>query len=228
MMQKREEVTYMKFKTKLLSTMTLAFMFSGCLSINMADTGMFDDLNDVKAHLAQGDDIDFQDEDGSTALMNSVLFGNVDNVKYLLEKGANINLKDKIGDTAFFELFIFDNPHDKEILDLLLAKGVNINQKDEDGGTALTEAMSFSLDKHVGMFLDKGADITILNKDGESPLSEICYVSKFEKAKKLIDTLVSKGVDLNLKDAEGDTLAAYTDCTENNELFTYLKSKGLK
>ena len=218
----------MKFKTKLLSTLTLSFFFSGCLSLNMADTGMFDDLSDVKAHLANGDNINFQDEDGATALMNSVLFGNVDNVRYLLQKGANLDLKDKNGDNAFFELFLFDKPHDREILELLLAKGVNINQKNEDGETALAEAISWGLDKHTEMLLDKGADITILNNKGESPLSEICYITKIDEAKKVIDALVRKGVDLNLKDAEGDTLSSYTDCVENKELFAYLKAKGLK
>ena len=218
----------MTVKLKLLSAMTLALLFSGCLSINMADTGMFDDLGDVKAHLAKGEDINFQDEDGTTALMNSVLFGNIDNVKYLLEKGANLELKNNDGDTAFFELFIFDKPHDKEILDLLLAKGVNINEKDEDGETALAEAISFGLDKHVKMLLDKGADITLLNKEGESPLYGICLLYRFEKAKKVIDALVSKGIDLNLKDAEGDTLSAYTNCQDNEKVFSYLKSKGLK
>ena len=215
----------MKFKIKLLSAITLV---SGCLSLNMADTGMFDDLNDVKAHLAKGEDINFQDEDGSSALMNSVLFGNVENVKYLLEKGANIELKDNSGSTAFFELFIFDKPHDQEIFDLLLAEGVNINQKDEEGETALASAISFGLGKHVEMLLDKGADITILNNDGESPLSELCVLLNFKKSKKVIDALLKKGVDLNLKDAEGNTISSYGNCQNNKESFTYLKSKGLK
>ena len=218
----------MKFKTKLLSTIILPFFFSGCLSTNMADTGMFDDLNDVKSHISQGDNIDFQDEDGYSALMYSVLFGHVKNVKYLLEKGANIELKNSNGDTAFFQLFMFDKPHDREILDLFLAKGININQKNEDGQTVLAQAISSGLDRHVEMLLDKGADVTILDNDGDSPLNEICYLVNFEKAKRVIDTLVKKGVDLNLKDSEGNTLSSNGDCQNNEKLFNYLKSKGLK
>jgi ankyrin repeat protein len=218
----------MKFKIKLLSVTTLAFMFSGCLSLNMADTGMFDDLYDIKAHLSKGEDINFQDEDGSSALMNSVLFGHLDNVKYLLKKGANLELQDNSGSRAFFKLFLFDEPNDQEILDLLLAKGVNVNQKDEDGATALFSAISYGLDKHVEMLLDKGADITILNSDGRSPLSGLCLLFNFKKSKRVIDSLVKKGVDLNLKDAKGKTISSYGNCQNNKESFPYLKSKGLK
>ena len=80
----------MIFKKLLFSSVAMATLFSGCLSLNMADTGMFDDLADIKSHLAKGDDINFQDEDGTTALINSVFFGNLENVKYLL---ANITMR---------------------------------------------------------------------------------------------------------------------------------------
>jgi len=213
---------------KLAFSSVVATLFSGCLSINMADTGMFNDLGDLKAHLAEGDDINFQDKDGDTALINSALFGNLNNVKYLLDHGAKLDIRNNNGDNAFLSLFLFDKSHDKEILDLLLAKGVNINQKNSDGETALFLAISYGLDKHVAMLLEKGADITILNNEGESPLSEICLLFKFKKAKRVIDTLIEKGVDLNLKDAEGDTISSYVDCQEDKKLFSYLKSKGLK
>ena len=218
----------MTLKKLVLSSVVVASLFSGCLSINMADTGMFNDIGDIKAHLAEGDDINFQDKDGDTALINSALFGNVENVKYLLDHGAKLEIRDNNGDNAFLSLFIFNNANDKEIFDLFMAKGVDVNQKNKDGETALSYALSNGFDKHTRMLLEKGAKLDLHDNDGGSVLSNLCLCFKFEKSKKVVDVLVEKGVDLNIKDEDGDTLSSEGMCDMNEKLLAYLKSKGLK
>jgi len=218
----------MIFTKQLLTTLALSTLFSACTPLNIADTGMFDDLSDLKSHVVKGEDINFQDKNGETALINSVLFGNFENVKYLLDNGARVDIKNSDGENAFFNLFIFDKPEDKKIFDLLMAKGVDVNEKNKYGATALSYALGSGLAKHVAMLLDKGANININDAEGDSILSEICTIDSIEKSKAVVDVLVAKNIDLNLKDSEGYTLSDYNICAEDKELFAYLKAKGLK
>jgi len=97
-------------------------------------------------------------------------------------------------------------------------------QKNKDGETALSYALSNGFDKHTRMLLDKGAKVDLHDNDGGSVLSNLCLCFKFEKSKKVVDVLVEKGVDLNIKDEDGDTLSSEGMCDMNEKLLAYLKS----
>jgi hypothetical protein len=50
--------------------------------------------------LAHGADLNAQDENGNTALMNSLNYGRYENAKFLLEAGADVTIKNHKGQTA--------------------------------------------------------------------------------------------------------------------------------
>jgi ankyrin repeat protein len=58
------------------------------------------DIQDIVQILADGYDVNFQNECGETLLMRASSNGNLDAIALLLENGANINLIDMEGDSA--------------------------------------------------------------------------------------------------------------------------------
>ncbi len=85
-------------------------------------------LDEVEDQLKQGVDIDAQDSNGETALVEAAQQGNVDIVKLLLEKGAKIEGAERGGWNAL--ILACQNGH-LEISRLLLDKGANVNAANE-------------------------------------------------------------------------------------------------
>ncbi len=57
-------------------------------------------LKEVQQYIADGVDVNYQNEDGDTALINASQYGHFKIVKFLVEQGANINIKNINDNTA--------------------------------------------------------------------------------------------------------------------------------
>jgi ankyrin repeat protein len=191
-------VTLIWLSLYLLSTMTLA----GCGEFNISDAGMFDDVNDLQARVAQGEDINFQDMYGDTPLINSVFFGNLENVQYLLENGANVQLKNYDGNNSILVWPILDKDDDEAILKLLLQYGANINEKDSANETPLHIAILFGRNKHVSMLVDNGVDVNVKGVNGMTPVAYVMESKVSENSISMLQKLIDGGADLNIKDIE--------------------------
>ena len=77
--------------------------------------------------------------------------------------------------------------------------GVDPNTQDEFGYNPLAAAVSYQHVALVNYLLDKGANVNLLDSDGESP---IFYCESREMA----EILVQHGADLHVKNLEGQTL----------------------
>jgi hypothetical protein len=95
-----------------------------------------DAIQDVKADLAAGANVNAQDEHGWTALMFAVLRSDVDLVRLLLQHGADVNLKTNEGNTALTEAY----GEPLEMFRLLLDHGADVNVM-AGGETPLQSAM---------------------------------------------------------------------------------------
>ncbi|MBA3537547.1 MAG: ankyrin repeat domain-containing protein [Tatlockia sp.] len=140
-------------------------------------------LQQIEEYLALGAEIDYQNLDGSTALMISVEAHNVLIVEYLLKNGANPFLKNKYGKTAkflssrndeFFQLlkgyeFLFAAIEDNHFMmnALLKADKSIIDFQGKDGYTALLIATELGAQETIEFLLEQGADAAITCDDGK-------------------------------------------------------------
>jgi cytohesin len=169
----------------------------------------------VRALLEHGASVDHRDDQGSTALHHPANMGFLEACGALLEAGADPNAQDSYGNTPLY--FAVRQGH-TEVAELLLAAGADPNIQDEEGNTPLhcaarrhgvaypergapkqaprgeervTPAQparirdGFEL---VGLLLDSGADPTIRNGHGQTPM----------------DLAVSSRVEAVLKEAASD------------------------
>ena len=104
-------------------------------------------LDDVRAELARGGDVNSKDSFGSTALMHAVWKGHNSIVKLLLEQpSVKVNEKNNRGATALHRAAWGNNAQGARML--LLHPGFNsANSTDKDGETALMLAVIIRKDK---------------------------------------------------------------------------------
>ena len=143
------------------------------------------EYNDIEAiQVALGkSDINYVDEEGSTALMWASYYNNPEIVKLLLSSGAHINHIDNNGYNALLWAVIKNN---SEIIKLLLRSGgANINHAGEDGDTALIKAAIYNNPEMVKLLLRNGADINHINNDGETAL-KMATANKYKNIKNII------------------------------------------
>ncbi len=144
----------------------------------------------------------------------------VEAVRLLLEKGADPNLWEKTPPliTATYSV----RP---DVVKLLLERGAQINaQEKEKGKTALMEAVDggASKDAIVKILLDKGADIKITSKSGNTVLGLACRAGRVQAARLLLD----KGANINVKRQGGWTPLHDAADTGSIEMVELLLQRG--
>jgi ankyrin repeat protein len=149
-------------------------------------------LEEVKALLDQGANVNAADKTGTTALMLAAKQGNSDIVNTLLAKGANINATDNYGRTALkvaakstyseientlkvrkatAELMLAVKNGDLNKVNTLLADRVaDVNVADKTGTTALMLAAKQGNSDIVNALLDRGANIDAADYRGRTAL----------------------------------------------------------
>jgi ankyrin repeat protein len=94
-------------------------------------------LSLMRKMIRYGPDINVQDQDGKTVLMEAARFGETAVARFLLQHGANVNVHDNEGRTAL--MFAASEGHTRMVR-LLVDKGANTTVCATDGSTALTLA----------------------------------------------------------------------------------------
>ncbi len=127
-----------------------------------------------------------------TALHYAAGHGSLSMINALLKHGANINLADKTGATPLIVACSStvvrwqESPHSVAILPLLAA-GADLNTRDKGGCTALHNAVEPLLNiPLVELLLEKGADPTVADKDGVTPIAKARLLG-FEEIAKILE-----------------------------------------
>ena len=165
-----------------------------------------------------------------TPLHGASFYGPLELVKLLVSNGADVNAVDDDGATPLQNAA---RKNELEIAKFLLQQGASktINQiyktkegsSSEDGKTALFNAVSADMAK---LLIDNGAQISVVNKAGESVLLNALN----KRNPELIKVFLENGAEVNKQDEKGITalLAAVRDSwyTNNTETVKLLLDKG--
>ncbi len=178
-------------------------------------------------------DVNFQLNDGSTALIHASKNGYSDVVRTLLNhEGVDVNIKNKYGSTAVrFARYEQKTNCDKDMYDyfddekddvvyeevvraLLIHGGSDVTIQNNDGDTALIDASRRGhLDVVRALLNQEGVEVNIKDTDGNIPIILASYCGHLEVVREL---LRNKGIDVNIKDNDGNT--ALIDASRNGNL----------
>ncbi len=149
----------------------------------------WDDIEIIAYLLAKGEDINGQDTQGVTPLLNACWYRKEQAALFLIEKGADIHAKDTDGRTALH--WSVENGLLK-VIELLLKKGAVINMKDNEGNTPLHLIYLVwkwgpsCKNEVVKLLMKNGADFYAEDKKGITPfdLKEFQLSAKNKRNKK--------------------------------------------
>ncbi len=118
--------------------------------------GKYDSDDNVEKLKSTGYDVNSQDKNGRTGLMEACRHGNIKFVHYLLENKALPDLIDNDGRTALMEASEYGYI---DIVNQLLQNRADVNIKSQDGSTALSLALKKGYKKIIDMLIQAGAII---------------------------------------------------------------------
>lgn len=208
--------------------------------------------------LKNGSKVDIQDSHGYTALTFAAAAGQQNTKVYdlLIQKGADIK-KDLNHDGANALLIAIANDKDFALTDYFVSKGLDLNSKDATGNTAFNYAAKSGNIELMNKLIQKGVKYndnamimaaqggrgtsnslevfkyleglkikpTAIGTNGENALY---YIARKPKQEEIINYFISKGVDINLADKEGNS-AFMVAAGSNRDLPTLeLLSKSVK
>jgi len=123
----------------------------------------------VTQHLNAGVDVNAQNTDGETPLLEATYGGHKNIVELLISKGADVNMKDDLGFTPV--QWAAREGH-KEIVELLISKGANLNARDRlIGATTLHYAAVNGHKEIVKILIKNAADFNSKDMAGQTPLN---------------------------------------------------------
>ena len=127
----------------------------------------------VKALIQEGANINIQDNHFDNVILNSGANGNLKIVRLAIKAGADMTITNRFGGTALIPAA--DRGHVDVVKELLTTSDVDVNHINRLHWTALLEAVILGDggEKHqeiVQLLVDHGADLTIGDENGITPL----------------------------------------------------------
>jgi ankyrin repeat protein len=174
-----------------------------------------DDPAVLKFLLASGLDATSKNNDGQSAITLAAHSGMSKNIQALLDAGATFDLEQQELDELLMQNV---NGADLDTIRLLLKAGASPNAK-EDDETALMRATEYGKPEALKILIDAGADLNATDDDGWTALM---YANDVDKIKILIDA----GADMKVKSKDGKTALALAIENQQEEVATFLKSRG--
>lgn len=177
----------------------------------------------IKKMIAQGVDIEAENEDGETALYLACDWEKPEVVSLLLKAGANINIKGKYKDSLFYEACESGN---EDIVSMLVKAGADVNSKNRYKNPALFAACENGNSEIVSLLIKAGANINLRNEDGETALGRFCKNEDIEDTE-IVSVLIDAGAEVNIADSNGVTpLMAVMRNSGNKETLKLLLDAG--
>lgn len=164
--------------------------------------------------------LDAKDNEGNTLLHVACLNGKKNVVDFLISHDVDVNAKNNRGNPALHFAALGGSA---DIVEILLENGAEINAQDNRGFSALRFAVFRGFKDVVSLLVDKGADVNEQNTEwGGSLLHTACISNRIN----LIETLIAKGIDVQIMNDEGLTPLHLASNHGQNELCELLIGKG--
>ena len=165
-------------------------------------------------------DINYQNEQGNTALMLASEGGQYHVVKLLLlHKDLNINIQNKYGWIALMFASCYEN---HQVVELLLSKNPDINIQNINGWTALMLASANGHHQVVKLLLSKHPNINIQDNDGVTAL----IFASANGNHQVVKLLLSKDPDINIQNNNGWTALMYASHYGQHQVVELLLNKN--
>lgn len=172
-------------------------------------------LKAIQQAMDDGADINFQGEDGQTALMRAILNQKEKVFYWLLENKADVNLFDKSGKTALmfaYQQGLSDFAHQ------LIEMGAKEEMKDHQGHTA----KEYELEEGEGVVMVQP------KKEVEVDLQDLLFASIESESQQGIDQALMLGADLERPDVYGNNALMLAARKGNIVIMRHLIKKGAK
>ena len=158
-----------------------------------ARNGMLAELQQFVNH---GVDVDAETRGKITPLHEASKAGRLVVVEWLLGKGADLNVRTiaNPGDRGSYSaLHLAVESGHYDVAKRLLTSGSRVNAKMSDGATALLVATEIARRDLVDLLIESGADVTLCDQMGASPVSAALLGNDFD----LATAFLLKGGDVN-------------------------------
>lgn len=178
-----------------------------------------DDLDALRALIADTD-VNLRDRaTGTTALDHAVQNGNQEMVQLLIARGADVNASEEDGHTALMQL---DDDATPDLMWDLINAGAKINHKNSYGTTALMVVASQNNSEIVEELLAAGAEVNAADEDGKTAL----MLAATEGLVLNVRLLVLAGAKIDARDSEGKNALMHAIENEHRAVIRFLRSKG--
>ena len=164
------------------------------------------DIPKIEMLLILGADMNSFNDKGMTAVSS---VRDAETLKFLIEKGANIEEVDKRGDSLFYHLIWREkDPKNTLLMQYMIDnKLVDIHQKNDYSD--ITTFAFFAVHENnldaLKVLIENGVSVNDVNQYGQSMLHKCVEKHLWENRTDMIEYLIGKGADVNIKDNEGDT-----------------------
>ena len=203
----------------------------GCTPLMRASEG--GRIEEARALLASGVDVNARAGAGHTALMLAANEGHLEIVQMLLGAGADPNAFGATfhygGFVAWMAALNHCNKNWLQIFEAMLEAGVELNPKTDINFSPLGYVISRQQDAAmIEALVKRGADVNIRDsEDGETPLMEAAKYSSAE----VIKALIAAGADVNARSNDRKTVLTVAEESKNpwqREIVLMLKKAGAK
>jgi len=182
----------------------------------------------LKLLIENGARLEVKDPSGRTPLQEAGLMGRIEEAKFLVEKGAEINTIDKNGLTALHYSILYGTDreginHSKDLAELLIGNGASCNTVSNSGETPIFSAAKQGCTGIIELITKHGGDIKSLSGQKSQSLLHIAAMKGYGD---MVDFLLSKGLDKNLKDSLGKTPQDYALKYGNEKIAITLSGKN--
>ena len=182
---------------------TNLFLNSATVGVLIRAIGNNESIERITKLIDDATNLNFVDTDGVTPLMAAIYANKYGIVKLLINKGADVNYETKYAYTPL--LTAIDNS--------------NREKKKEDKGEENNYKVSCDI---VELLIDRGANVSALNKDGVNPIEHSIHGNNYD----IMVLLFEKGVKINDKNGSGNTPLHLAVYKMNLAMVNFLIGKG--
>lgn len=170
-----------------LALLVSALLWAGAPPAPVAEAARRDDVESVRALLAEGGDVDASLGDGMTALHWASLNGNREIVELLLEAGADVSVTTRLG--SYTPLHLASEAGQSAVVPLLLEAGSDVRAVTSTGDvTPLHFAASAGDAGVIRLLVGAGAEVDARESNwGQTPLMFAAAAGRLEAAKALVE-----------------------------------------